>query len=235
MLHRVLESSGLAEGREYELQVSGISQDKRRYADAVIHLPRNRKMVIDSKVSLVQYEQFVNADDEDTAEMALNSHLSGVKRHIQELGSKRYDLIYDEHGPDFTLMFVPIESAFSVALQHTPDLYNYALSNNVIMVTPTTLLATLRTIDLAWQNDRQQNNAREIAERAGALYDKFVGLTEDFAVLGRQLKTVGNSYEEVEKKLTGRGNLSRQVEMLKTLGAKSSKQIDVSYLGEEEY
>ena len=224
VLERVLEKSGLQKNSEYFVQQSFVNDEgKRIMPDVVIHLPDEKKMVIDSKVSLTAYEQFVNADDETTKSQFLKEHVNSLKRHIEQLSEKKYEDIYKIDSPDFVLLFIPIEPAFAVALNSDNQLYNKAFEKNIVIVTPTTLLATLRTIDSMWNNEKQQRNAIEIAVQAGRLYDQFVNLTNDLIKVGNQLKTVQGSYDVSMKKLTGSGNLIRKVESIKKLGAKGTK------------
>ena len=223
VLERVLEKSGLEKDREYFVQQSFITEEgKRMLPDVVIHLPDNKKMIVDSKVSLTAYEQFANSED-DEKEQFLKEHVNSLKRHVEQLSEKKYETIYEIESPDFVLLFVPIEPAFAVALNSDSTLYNKAFEKNIVIVTPTTLLATLRTIDTMWNNEKQQRNAIDIAVQAGRLYDQFVNLTNDLIKVGNQLKTVQGSYDGTMKKLTGQGNLIKKVETIKKLGAKSSK------------
>lgn len=224
VLERVLEKSGLQKDSEYFVQQSFVNDEgKRIMPDVVIHLPDEKKMIIDSKVSLTAYEQYVNADDEDEKNQYLKEHVNSLKRHIEQLSEKKYEDIYKIDSPDFVLLFIPIEPAFAVALNSDNQLYNKAFEKNIVIVTPTTLLATLRTIDSMWNNEKQQRNAIEIAIQAGRLYDQFVNLTNDLIKVGNQLKTVQGSYDNSMKKLTGTGNLIRKVENIKKLGAKGTK------------
>ncbi|REE81790.1 DNA recombination protein RmuC [Lutibacter oceani] len=224
VLERVLEKSGLEKDSEYFVQQSFVNNEgKRILPDVVIHLPDDKKMIIDSKVSLTAYEQYINADDEIEKEQAIKEHVNSLKRHIEQLSEKNYQDIYQIESPDFVLLFIPIEPAFAVALNNDNQLYNKAFEKNIVIVTPTTLLATLRTIDSMWNNEKQQKNAIEIAIQAGRLYDQFVNLTNDLIKVGNQLKTVQGSYDTSMKKLTGAGNLIKKVESIKKLGAKGSK------------
>jgi DNA recombination protein RmuC len=241
VLERVLEKSGLEKDREYFVQNSFTTDyGKRVLPDVVLHLPDNKKMIIDSKVSLVAYERFVNEDDKDVQVQFLKEHISSLKKHIEQLSEKKYQDIYEIESPDFVLLFIPIEPAFAVAINQDNSLYNWAFEKNIVIVTPTTLLATLRTIDSMWNNEKQQQNALEIATQAGRLYDQFVNLTEDLLKVGNQLNTVKGSYDSTMVKLTGKGNLITRVEKLKKLGSKASKQINEKLLkkaeeeGEEE-
>lgn len=224
VLERVLEKSGLEKNREYFVQQSFTNADgKRILPDIVIHLPDNKKMIIDSKVSLTAYEQYVNAESTLDKEQAITAHINSLKRHITQLSEKNYQDIYQIDSPNFVLLFIPIEPAFAVALNSDNQLYNKAFEKNIVIVTPTTLLATLRTIDSMWNNEKQQRNAIEIALQATRLYDQFVNLTDDLIKVGNQLKTVQGSYDTSMKKLTGKGNLIRKVETIKKLGAIGSK------------
>jgi|TARA_R110002072_G_scaffold125944_3_gene262641 DNA recombination protein RmuC len=226
ILTRILEKSGLERDREYTLQDShNNSEGKRLQTDVLIHLPDGKKMIIDSKVSLVDFERFVSEEDEVEKLKYLKQHIASIKRHVQQLSDKNYQYLVDE-SPDTVFMFVPIEPAFAIASANEPGLYENAFDKQVIIVTPSTLLAALRLVDNLWQNDRQKKNALEIATQAGALYDSFTNLTDELIKVGKQIGTVQNSYEGAMKKLTGRGNLIRRVEKLKKLGAKASKTID---------
>ena len=227
VLERVLEKSGLEKDREYYVQQSFTNEDgKRILPDVVIHLPDNKKMVVDSKVSLTAYEQFINEDDETLKEQFLKEHISSLKRHVEQLSEKKYEDIYKIESPDFVLLFVPIEPAFAIALNNDNHLYNKAFEKNIVIVTPTTLLATLRTIDSMWNNEKQQRNALEIARQAGALYDKFDGLLKDLVGIGKRIDDSKKEYSNAMNKLfDGRGNLISSVEKLKKMGAKAKKAI----------
>src|SRR5690606_33432812 len=173
VLERVLEKSGLEKDREYFVQQSFTRVDGSRVMpDVVLHLPDNKKMIIDSKVSLTDYERFASADDDDKPAF-LKAHVNSIKKHVEQLSEKKYEDIYEIESPDFVLMFIPTVSAFAIALTVDDTLYNKAFEKNIVIVTPSTLLATLRTIDSMWTNEKQQQNAMEIARQAGALYDKF--------------------------------------------------------------
>jgi DNA recombination protein RmuC len=235
VLERVLEKSGLEKDREYFVQTSYTNDDgKRVLPDVVLHLPDNKKMIIDSKVSLIAYERLVNAEDEDQRAVFLKEHVNSLKKHIEQLSAKNYQDIYKIESPDFVLLFVPIEPAFAVVINQDNNLYNWAFEKNIVIVTPTTLLATLRTIDSMWNNEKQQQNALEIATQAGRLYDQFVNLTEDLLKVGNQLNTVKGSYDSTMVKLTGKGNLISRVEKLKKLGSKASKQLNEKLLKKAE-
>ena len=232
VLERVLEKSGLEKDREYFVQQSFTNEEgKRILPDVVIHLPDNKKMVIDSKVSLTAYEKFVNSDDETEKTTFLKEHLISLKRHVEQLSEKKYEDIYKIESPDFVLLFVPIEPAFAVALNEDNTLYNKAFERNIVIVTPTTLLATLRTIDTMWNNEKQQRNAIEIARQAGALYDKFEGLLKDLINIGKKIDATKSDYSAAMNKLVeGRGNLITSVEKLKKMGAKAKKALPESII-----
>ncbi|MBC2839454.1 DNA recombination protein RmuC [Robiginitalea sp. SC105] len=224
VLERVLEKSGLERDREYSVQQSFTREDgSRLLPDVIIHLPNGNKMIVDSKVSLTDYERYVNAEEEER-ERHLKDHVASLKRHVEQLSAKKYEDLYEMESPDFVLMFVPIETAFSIAINFDNDLYNNAFVKNIVIVTPSTLLATLRTIDSMWSNEKQRRNAIEIARQAGALYDKFEGFIADMTNVGNKIQGAKTDYEEAMKKLyTGRGNLISRVENLKKLGAKAKK------------
>ncbi len=226
VLERVLEKSGLEKDREYYVQQSFTNEHGQRLLpDVVLHLPEGKKMIIDSKVSLTAYERFVNAEDEVEQLKQLKEHLGSLKKHVDQLSAKNYHDLYDIESPDFVLLFVPIEPAFAVALNQDNSLYTAAFEKNIVIVTPTTLLATLRTIDSMWSNEKQQQNALEIATHAGRLYDAFVRLSEDLLKVGEQMDRAKGTYADAMNKLTdGKGNLVGRVERLKKLGAKASKQ-----------
>jgi DNA recombination protein RmuC len=225
VLERVLERSGLQKDSEYFVQQSFTTEeDKRVLPDVVISLPGDKKMIVDSKVSLVSYERYINEIDESERATHLKNHLISVRKRVSELGEKNYHQLYDMESPDFVLLFIPIESAFAIASMEYPGLYNDAFEKNIIIVTPTTLLAVLKTIDSMWQNEKQKANAIAIATQAGRLYDSFVNLTEELIKVGNQIGTVQKSYDSAMVKLTGKGNLIKRVETLKALGAKASKQ-----------
>jgi DNA recombination protein RmuC len=227
VLERVLEKSGLEKDREYFVQQSFTNAEgKRILPDVVINLPDGKKMVIDSKVSLTAYEQFVNSDDDYEKSQFLKDHVNSLKRHIEQLSEKRYEDIYKIESPDFVLLFIPIEPAFAVALNTDNQLYNKAFERNIVIVTPTTLLATLRTIDSMWNNEKQQRNAIEIARQAGALYDKFEGFIADLTNVGKKMDEAKAEYRGAMNKLfEGKGNLIVSVEKLKKMGAKSKKSL----------
>ncbi len=225
VLETVLEKSGLEEGREYRTQASFTSEEGRRQQpDVLINLPEGKHLVVDAKVSLVAYERCVNEDDEAKRELALKEHIQSVKNHVLELSKKRYDALYEIESPDFTLMFIPIEPAFVMAIQADDTLFDFAFRQNVVIVTPSTLLATLRTVANIWRQEKQTRNAIDIAEKSGALYDKFVGFFDDMQKIGEQIGRSQLAYDAAMSKLSsGRGNLVNQVQHLKDLGAKAKK------------
>ncbi|ANW95658.1 DNA polymerase V [Wenyingzhuangia fucanilytica] len=225
ILERVLEKSGLEKGREYELEKSfdtNMESKTRLRPDVIINLPDNRKMIVDSKVTLTAYEKLVSSEEESERTQYVKEHLLSLNRHIEQLSAKKYSELYQIESPDFVLMFIPIEPAFALALEQDAELYNKAFAKNIVIVTPSTLLATLRTIESMWKNEKQQKNALEIATQATRLYEQFVSLTEELIKLGKQLKTVEGTYDTTMKKLTGRGNLIVKVENLKQLGIKTN-------------
>jgi DNA recombination protein RmuC len=238
ILERVLESSGLVKDREYRTQTSLNNADGARLQpDVVIDLPDHKNLIVDAKISLVAYEKMVSAESEEEKITFLKQHIASVKAHIDGLASKNYQNLYQINSPDFVLLFMPIESTFSITIQADTELFNYAWNKKVVIVSPTTLLATLRTIASIWKVDRQNKNVFEIAEEAGALYDKFVGFLEDMDKIGKHIGMTQKAHEDAFKKLQyGSGNLIGKVEKIKKLGAKtkSTKQIDSKFLGEEE-
>jgi len=231
VLEKVLEKSGLEKSREYFVQQSHNTENGRIQPDVEIHMPDGKKLIVDSKVSLIAYEKFINAEDETEEKSSLKAHLLAIRNHINQLSEKNYHDIYGMDSPDFVLMFIPIETAFSIAVNNDTKLYTDAFDKNIVIVTPSTLLATLKTVDTMWQNEKQKKNTIEIARQAGSLYDKFEGLLNDLEKLGKQLNTASNTYTEGMKKLsTGQGNLVGKVEKLKKLGIKANKKIDDRWL-----
>ena len=226
VLERVLEKSGLEKGREYSVQQSfTLADGSRVLPDVIINLPDGKKMIVDSKVSLTDYERFVNAEDE-LKERHLKDHITSLRKHVDQLSAKKYEDLYEMESPDFVLMFVPIEPAFAIAINNDNALYNKAFEQNIIIVTPSTLLATLRTIDSMWNNEKQQRNAIEIARQAGALYDKFEGFVSDLTKVGKKMDDAKDEYKGAMNKLVeGRGNIITSIEKLKKMGAKAKKSI----------
>ncbi len=232
VLERVLEKSGLERDREFYMQQAHTDEEGQRvYPDVVINLPDGKKMIVDSKVSLTAYEKYSNEEDEEQRAVYLKEHINSIKRHVDQLGEKNYHDLYQIESPDFVLLFIPIEPAFAIALNEESQLYNKAFEKNIVIVTPSTLLATLRTIDSMWTNQKQQENAYEIARQAGALYDKFEGFYTDLVLVGKKMDEGKKAYEESMKKLySGNGNLITSVEKLKKMGAKAKKSLPDSIL-----
>ncbi|MDF2641132.1 MAG: hypothetical protein K0R45_404 [Pseudomonas sp.] len=232
ILERVLEHAGLEKGREYQTQVSLKGPDGERFQpDVLIMLPGDKQVVVDAKVSLTAYQQYVSADDEVIGQAALKQHVLSLRNHVKGLSGKDYKRLEGLHSLDFVLLFVPIEAAFSAALQAEPTLFQEAFDRSIVIVSPTTLLATLRVIDSLWKQERQSQNAREIAERAGWLYDKFVLFIQDLDEVGSRLQQLDKAYCAARNKLTdGRGNLVSRSEQLKLLGARASKQLPADLL-----
>lgn len=225
ILESILDKSGLVKDREYFLQASVRSEDgKLLRPDVVIDLPDEKKIVIDSKVSLVAYTNFVNSDNKEQQIISQKAHVIAIKNHIEGLADKNYQDLYGINSPDFVLMFIPIDTAFSAALEFDSELYNYAFDKNIVIVTSSTLLATLKTVESIWRNDKQNRYAIQIAEEAGKMYDKFANFVDDMEKLGNQINTSQNTYHEAMKKLsTGKGNLLTRADNLKDLGAKANK------------
>jgi DNA recombination protein RmuC len=232
ILERVLEHAGLEKGREYQTQVSLKGPDGERFQpDVLIYLPGDKQVVVDSKVSLTAYQQYVAAEDNAIGQLALKQHVVSLRAHVKGLAGKDYKRLDGLHSLDFVLLFVPIEAAFSAALQAEPNLFQEAFDRNIVIVSPTTLLATLRVIDSLWKQERQSQNAREIAERAGWLYDKFVLFIQDLDEIGSRLQQLDKAYAAARNKLTeGRGNLVSRSEQLKLLGARASKSLPAELL-----
>lgn len=227
ILHRILEKSGLTKGQEYHTQESSTNEEgKRLQPDVIVQLPDDKKLVIDSKVSLTAYEKFSSSDNQAEQETALKHHIGSIRNHIKSLTKKNYERIHGFKSPDFVLMFIPIEPAFGIAMQNDLDLYNEAFDKNIIIVSPTTLLATLATIANVWKQEYQNRNAMEIAKRGGLLYDKFVGFIEDLKKVGERINQTSKEYHAAMNKLSdGTGNLVGQAEKLRELGAGSSKKL----------
>ncbi len=230
VLERVLERSGLRRGVEYETQGGFRDHNSRLLKpDVLVHLPEGKDIIIDSKVSLVSWEKYINSDDEAQREVHMAGLIRAIRDHITTLSKKNYPELTGIHSLDFVLMFMPIEAAFSTAFQQDDNLFGEALSQNIIIVTPTTLLATLRTVENIWQFEHQSKNSLEIARRAGIMYDKFRGFVEEMEKIGKQLATCHSTYDGALLKLTrGRGNLVAQAEQLKDMGIQVKKEIPKS-------
>ena len=232
ILEKVLEYSGLRKGEEYRMQVNMQGEDGQRLIpDAIIFLPEKKHILIDAKVSLVAYDRYVSSQTDEERSVAVLEHIASVKRHIKELSDKKYPSLPDLDSPDFTLLFMPIESSFGLAIQADNELFGYAWDRKIVIVSPSTLLATLRTISSIWKQERQTKNALDIADRAGKMYDKFVGFVDDLLIVGKRMSDAKSGYDEAMKKLSsGPGNLVRQSEQLKEMGAKATKQLSASLL-----
>ncbi|HBH06692.1 MAG TPA: DNA recombination protein RmuC [Flavobacteriales bacterium] len=227
VLERVLELSGLEKDREYRMEVVVHRTDGTLYRpDAVVYLPDNKHIIIDSKVSLVAYEQLSSATDSKVREMAVRNHIKSIRNHIKELSEKKYFDTDELASPEFTLMFIPIESSFSVALKSDVELFNYAWSNKIVLVSPTTLLATLRTIASLWKQEKQTRNVMEIARLGSALYNKFRGFVNDMEDIKKGLKKSQEAYDGAMNKLTeGRGNMIRTADKMRELGVKTKDKL----------
>lgn len=233
VLERLLEESGLEKGREYETQASHRDeQGKLKQPDVIVHLPENKDIVIDSKVSLVAYERFYNAETDQEKESALKEHLQSLKTHFAGLSAKSYESLENINSLDFVLMFVPIEPAYLLALQEDPSLFQQAYDKGVVMVSPTTLMVTLKTVASIWRYEKQNKNAEEIARQAGGLYDQFVLFIESLDELGKKIDSTQKTYETARKRLSDqKGDLVGRVENLKKLGAKAKKHMPDSTKG----
>ncbi|MFC3120063.1 DNA recombination protein RmuC [Agaribacter flavus] len=234
VLERVLEESGLRAGHEYEVQKSAVNEEGKRYQpDVVVHLPDNKDIVIDSKVSLLAYERAVNAEDKAAREQALKEHVNSLRGHIKGLSKKDYQDLQGLQTLDYVLMFVPVESAFIAAIEADQTLVKLALDNQILLVSPTNLLVALRTIHNIWQYEYQNQNAAKIAEQARKMYEKFANFVLDMEKIGKHIDQTSKSYEAAMNKLsTGRGNLINQAQSFKKLGISSKKSIDEKYLTE---
>lgn len=233
ILERLLEDSGLEKGREYHTQNSYKDEDgKDKRPDVIIRLPDNKDIVVDAKVSLKAYESYFNAEKDEQRDAALKDHLSSLRSHFTGLSKKEYEKLDEIKTLDFVFMFIPIEPAYTLALQADKELFQQAYDKGVVIVSPTTLMATLRTVSNIWRYEKQNLNAQEIADTAGGLYDQFTLLIESMDELGRKIDSTQNSYEQARKRLSeGRGNVIRRVENLKKLGAKSRKNMPESVKG----
>ncbi|CAN5366080.1 DNA recombination protein RmuC [soil metagenome] len=232
ILEKVLERSGLVKDQEYRLQYSTNNEKgKRIQPDAVIMLPDNKHIIVDAKVSLIAYEALVNSNSDDERASLIKDHLLSVRTHVKSLSEKNYPTSADFNTPDFVLLFIPIESSFSVAVQADQELFNFAWDRKIVIVSPSTLLATLRTIASVWKQERQNKNVLEIARQAGGLYDKFVGFLEDMLKIEKAIENSGAAYQAAINKLhSGSGNVIKRVENLKELGVKTEKSIPAKFL-----
>lgn len=235
ILEKVLETSGLRKGQEYETQQGFTAEDQKKYLpDAVIRLPGGKDVVVDAKVSLVAYDQWAKAETEDERILARKALVQSLQSHVAGLGAKNYQLLPGLRTLDYVLLFIPLEGAFPVALAGWPGLLEECFAKNIIPVTPTTLLATLRTIENSWRFERQNQNVQDIFKAAGALYDKIAAFTEDMEKIGRQMETLRGTYQEAVGKLTtGNGNALRRAQKLRDLGAKSTRQISSTWSGSD--
>ncbi|MFZ7106698.1 MAG: DNA recombination protein RmuC [Bacteroidota bacterium] len=227
ILEKILEHSGLERDREFKVQHSTSNEEGRRVQpDVVVFLPDNKHLIVDSKVSLVAYEAMVNAGSEEEREQYLREHVQSVKNHVRQLSEKKYQSAEGMNAPDFVLLFMPIEPSFSVAIQGDTELFAYAWDRKIVIVSPSTLLATLRTIASLWKQERQTRNALEIARVGGALYDKFKGFIDDLIDVGKKMDAAKAGYSDAMNKLSsGPGNIIKRIEDLRKLGAKSSKEL----------
>ncbi len=235
ILEKILERSGLTRGMEYRVQSTFLNADGSRFQpDIVIDLPDDKHLIIDSKVSLIAYERFVNSESEEEQAVFARDHISSLRHHVNELASKNYSDLYKIDSPDFVILFVPIESCFSLAVQRDAELFNHAWEKRIVIVSPSTLLATLRTIASVWKQERQNRNVMEIARLSGEMYDKFVGFLTDMDGIGRNIRQSQEAYDRAMNKLSsGRGNLTITAEKIKKLGAKAGKQIEQRLLDDD--
>ena len=232
ILESILEKSGLVKGREYVVQESLTSESgKRLQPDVIIKLPENKSIVVDSKVSLIGYEKYISEEDEHQKQLGLREHINSIRSHIKNLSGKNYQNLYQLESLDFVLMFMPIEPAFALAVQNDQAIFNDAFEMNIVIVSPSTLLATLRTISSIWRQENQNKNALEIARQSGDMLDKFTAFVEDLLTVGKGLISVKDNYDKAMNKLTdGRGNLISRAEKIKELGAKTSKSLPPAIL-----
>ncbi len=229
VLENILEQSGLREGVEYELQATLKSDEGKTYRpDVVIHMPQNRDIIVDSKVSLTAYERFVNEEDPQEKAKALKEHIASISTHIKELSSKRYEKLEGVNTLDFVLLFMPIEGAFLLALEQDGEFFKRAYESNILVVSPSTLLVTLRTIEHIWRTQRQEEHAKKIAQEAEAMYDKLVGFVEEMKNIGAHIQKTQDSYDKAMNRLsTGRGNVIKRAQNMKALGLKPKKTLPI--------
>jgi DNA recombination protein RmuC len=232
ILESILEKSGLVKGREYVVQESLTAESGKRFQpDVIINLPENKSIVIDSKVSLVAYERFFSTEEKEEKERALKEHITSIRAHVKNLNSKGYQDLYQLHTLDFVIMFIPIESALALAVQNDPNLSTEAFEQRILILSPSILLAALKIFSSIWQQEKQNQNALDIAKQSGALYDKFVGFIEDLKLVGDRMDQAKTSYVSAMSKLVdGSGNLVGRVEKIKKLGAKASKSLPPNIL-----
>jgi len=229
ILERILEESGLRKGMEYEIQASLKSDEGKTYRpDVIIHLPQKRDIVVDSKVSLVSYERFMSADDESLKAFALKEHLQSISRHINELSAKNYESLEGVNSLDYVLLFMPIEGAFLLALQEDGEFFKKAYEHNILVVSPSTLLVTLRTIEHIWRTQKQQDNALKIAKEVEAMYEKLVGFVDEMQRVGIHLQKAQDSYDISMSRLSsGRGNIIKRAQNIVSLGVKPKKLLSI--------
>lgn len=232
ILETILEKSGLVKGDQYKVQESLTTEDGRRLQpDVVVYLPENKTLIIDSKVSLNAYERFTSSDDVDERKSFLKQHIDSIRTHIKSLSDKNYQNLYQLNSPDFVLMFMPIEPAFALAVQNDSSIFNYAFERNIVIVSPSTLFAVLRTIESIWRQEKQSKYAQEIAVQSGRLYDKFVNFLNDLEQVGQRLDQAQRSFESAKRKISdGQGNMITTAEKIRELGAKNSKTLPESYV-----
>lgn len=237
ILESILEKSGLVKGREYVVQESITAESGRRFQpDVIINLPENKSIIIDSKVSLVGYERFISEEDEHQKQLGLREHINSIRAHIKNLSGKNYQNLYQLESLDFVLMFMPIEPAFAHAVQNDPSIFSDAFEQNIVIVSPSTLLATLRTISSIWRQEKQNKNALEIAKQSGEMLDKFTAFVDDLISVGKGLVGAKDNYDKAMNKLTeGRGNLISRSEKIKKLGAKASKSLPPAILNRADF
>ena len=229
ILERLLEMSGLRKGMEYETQASFTEEEGRKQPDMIINLPENKHLIIDSKVSFIDYEKFIKAEDATEIHQHRKALIASMKRHIDGLNEKHYQNLKDINSPDYVFMFIPIEGAFATVMEEDMSLYQYAIKKSVIMIGPSSLLASLKTVSYIWQQENQTKNAMDIANESGKMLDKFISFYEDFEKVGKQMQTAQKTYEDAENKLkTGRGNLIDKANKIKDMGARPSKQLPSS-------
>jgi len=229
VLENILEQSGLRKSVEYELQVTLKSEEGKTYRpDVIIHMPQERDIIVDSKVSLVAYERFMSAEDDLEKRVALKDHITSIKEHIKGLSEKKYEKLEGVYTLDFVLLFMPIEGAFLLALEQDGEFFKHAYEKNILVVSPSTLLVTLRIIEHIWRTQRQEEHAQKIAHEAEAMYDKLVGFVEEMQNIGRTLEKTQESYDKAMGRLhTGRGNIIKRAENIRELGVKPTKELSI--------